>query len=147
MKQTYPERLIDGGIEKAMNLGKSKLTTVKDKTEDQVMTDVSTHNPKNPEIYNVIQFNFPILHEDPKMSSILSNFKMTKSKRQPKKPKRLLTKAKFNSNNYHKVNSCQRPDCGLCRHLIVGNAIEFKCGRKFYVHKSMTSDVKMYCTS
>ena len=35
------------------------------------MPYVSTHNPKNPEIYNVTKFNLPILHEDPKMSSIL----------------------------------------------------------------------------
>ena len=72
----------------AMNLEKSTLRTVKDRTEDQVMPYVSTHNPKNPEIYNVIQFNL------------------------------------------------------LCKHLIEGDAIEFKCGRKFYVHESMTSDVK-----
>ena len=106
------------------------------------MPYVSTHNPKNPEIYNVIQFNLPILHEDPKMSSILSNFKMIKSKRQPKNLKRLLMKAKCNSNNYHEVKRCQRPNCGLCKHLIEGDAIEFKCGRKFYVHESMTCDVK-----
>ena len=54
---------VDGGIEKAMNLEKSTLRAVKDRTEDQVMPYVSTHNPKNPEIYNVIQFNLPILHE------------------------------------------------------------------------------------
>ena len=134
LKQNYPESLIDDGIEKAMKLEKSTLRTVKDKSEDQVMPYVSTHNPKNPDIYNVIQFNLPILHEDPKMSSILSNFKMIKSKRQPKNLKRLLTKAKFNSNNYHEVKRCQRPNCGLCKHLIEGDAIEFKCGRKFYVH-------------
>ena len=67
-----------------MNLEKNTLRTVKDKTGDQVMPYVSTQNPKNPEIYNDIQFNLPILHEDPKMSNILSNFKMIKSKRQPK---------------------------------------------------------------
>ena len=60
LKQNYPESLIDGGIEKAMKLEKSTLRTVKDRTEDQVMPYVSTHNPKNPEIYNVIQFNRPI---------------------------------------------------------------------------------------
>ena len=103
LKQNYPESLIDGGIEKAMNLEKNTLRTVKDRTEDQVMPYVSTHYPKNPEIYIVFQFNLFILHEDPKMSSILSNFKMIKSKRQPKNLKRLLTKAKFNSNNYHEV--------------------------------------------
>ena len=71
------------------------------------MPYVSTHNPKNSEIYNVIQFNLPILHEYPKMSNMLSNFKMIKSKRLTKNIKRLLTKANFNSNNYHEEKSCQ----------------------------------------
>ena len=48
--QNYPKSFIDGGIEKAMNLKKNSLRTVKDKTDDQVMPYVSTHNPKNQEI-------------------------------------------------------------------------------------------------
>ena len=144
LKQNYTKSLIDGGIEKVMNLEKKTKTlrTVKDKTEDQVMSYFSTHNPKNQEIYNVIQFNLPILHEDPQLSNILSNFKMIKSKWQPKTLKLLITKAKFNSNNYHEVKRCHIPNSGLCRHLIEEDTFEFKCGRKFYVHESMTCDVK-----
>ena len=141
-KQNYPESLVDKGIENAMNLDKNTLRTVKKKTEDPVIPYVSTYNPKNPEMYKVIQFNLPILHEDPKMNSILSNFKMIKSKRQPDNLKRLLTKAKFNDRKYHEVKRCRRPNCGLCIHLIEGDAFEFKCGRKFYVHESMTCEVK-----
>ena len=142
LKQNYPESLVDKGIENAMTLDKNTLRTVKKKTEDPVIPYVSTYNPKNPEMYKVIQFNLPILHEDPKMNSILSNFKMIKSKRQPDNLKRLLTKAKFNDKQYHEVKRCRRPNCGLCIHLIEGDAFEFKCGRKFYVHESMTCEVK-----
>ena len=142
LKQNYPESLIDGGIAKAMNLDKNTLRTIKNKTDDKVIPYVSTHNPKNPEIYKVIQFNLPILKEDPKMNDILSNFKIIKSKRQPNNLKRLLTKAKFSNCDHHEVKRCHRPNCGLCVHLIEGDAFEFKSGRKFYVHESMTCAVK-----
>ena len=142
LKQNYPERLIDGGIAKAMNLDNNTLRTIKNKTDDKVIPYVSTHNPKNPEIYKVIQFNLPILKEDPKMNDILSNFKIIKSKRQPNNLKRLLTKAKFSNSDHHEVKRCHKPNCGLCVHLIEGDAFEFKCGRKFYVHESMTCAVK-----
>ena len=142
LKQNYPESLIDGGIAKAMNLDKNTLRTIKNKTDDKVIPYVSTHNPKNPEIYKVIQFNLPILKEDPKMNDILSNFKIIKSKRQPNNLKRLLTKAKFSNSDHHEVKRCHKPNCGLCVHLIEGDAFEFKCGRKFYVHESMTCAVK-----
>ena len=142
LKQNYPESLIDGGIAKAMDLDKNTLRTIKNKTDDKVIPYVSTHNPKNPEIYKVIKFNLPILKEDPKMNDILSNFKIIKSKRQPNNLKRLLTKAKFSNCDHHEVKRCHKPNCGLCVHLIEGDAFEFKCGRKFYVHESMTCAVK-----
>ena len=142
LKQNYPESLIDGGIAKAMDLDKNTLRSIKNKTDDKVIPYVSTHNPKNPEIYKVIQFNLPILKEDPKMNDILSNFKIIKSKRQPNNLKRLLTKAKFSNCDHHEVKRCHRPNCGLCVHLIEGDTFEFKSGRKFYVHESMTCAVK-----
>ena len=77
------------------------------------------------------------------MNSMLSNFKMIKSKRQPNiNLKRLLTKAKFNINNYHEVKRCQKPNSGLCIHLIEDDAKEFKCGRELYAYESMTCGVK-----
>ena len=76
------------------------------------------------------------------MNDILSNIKIIKSKRQPNNLKRLLTKAKFSNSDHHEVKRCHKPNCGLCVHLIEGDAFEFKCGRKFYVHESMTCAVK-----
>ena len=76
------------------------------------------------------------------MNDILSNFKLIKSKRQPNSFKRLLSKAKFNHNVDHEVKRSNRPNCGLCIHLLEGNSVEFNCGRKMYVHESMTCEVK-----
>ena len=91
---------------------------------------------------NVIKSNLPILQEDPKMNSILSNFMINKSKRQPNSLKRILAKVKFNNDSDLEVNRCKRPNCGLCTHLFEGTAFEFNCGRKFYVHETITCEVK-----
>ena len=125
-----------------MQLDQKTLRNVTEKTSESVITYVSTHNPKNPEIFNVINFNLPILQEDPKMNKVLSNFKLIKSKRQPNNLKRLLTKAKFNHDSNHEVKRCNRPNCGLCIHLLESNSFEFNCGKRFFVHESMTCEVK-----
>ena len=138
LKQNYPETLIDGGLEKTMNLDKQlNIKNCKKETGDPVIPYISTNNPELPGIYNVIKFNLPILHEDAKMTSILSKFKMIKSKGQPKHLKHILTKTKFSINDHHEVKRRQRQNCGLCIHLLGGDAFEFKCGQKFDVHESI----------
>lgn len=61
----------------------SALKNVSKQTCEPVITYVSTHNPQNPELFNVIKFNLPVLQEDLNMNDILSNFKVIKSKQQP----------------------------------------------------------------
>ena len=86
----------------------------------------------------------PILKEDDKMRNILSKYKLIKVKRQPYSLKRLLTKAKFTSNNAAlKVTKCNRSNCGLCILLLEGHTFTFKCGKKnFNTHGNMSCDVK-----
>ena len=67
---------------------------------------------------------------------------MIKSKRQPNSLKRILTKAKFNNDSDKEVKRCKRPNCGLCTHLFEGTTFDFNCGRKFYVHETMTCELK-----
>ena len=83
------------------------------KPEEPVITYVSTRYPRNPEIFNAIKSNLPILQEDPKMNSILSNFTIIKNKGQRNSLKRILTKAKFNNDPDHEVKRCKRPNCRL----------------------------------
>ena len=142
LKQKYPEKLIESGINRARNLDRNALRNVCEQTYEPVITCVSTHNPQNPELFYVIKSCLPMLQEDSKMNGILSNFKQIKSKRQSNNLKRLLTKAKFNHNVDHEVKRCNRPNCGLGIHLLEGISVEFNCGRKNYVHESMTCEVK-----
>ena len=104
-------------------------------TSESVNTYVSIHNPKNPEIFNVMNFNLPILQKDPKMNTVLSDIKLIKSKQQPNNLKRLLIKAKFNHDSNHEVKLYNRPKCGLCIHLIESNSFEFNCGKKLFTNQ------------
>ena len=131
------------GIHKAMNLNRQTLKIIKDKIQENIIPFVSTFNPKNPEVFNIINQNLPILHEDRQMKELYSKYKFIKSKRQPKNLKKLLTKARFDSIPIDsEVKKCNGKKCGLCIHLIEGNSFQFKCGTLFEIKQSMSCDVK-----
>ena len=44
----------------AINLNQSELRRVRQRLEDRVFTFISTFNPKNPELFNVIRQNMTI---------------------------------------------------------------------------------------
>ena len=83
--------MITKGIERALHLNRSELRTVKHKSDDDIVTFVSTFNPKNPELFHHYT-KLDILLQDEIMRDILSNYDMIKSKRQPPSLKKLLTK-------------------------------------------------------
>ena len=92
-------------------------------------------------MFNLIRENIPILEEDDIMRRLLSNYKLIKSKRQPYNLKRILTKAKFETTEVKEVRRCNKSTCGLCIHLLEGNAMQFNCGTNFKVHENMSCDV------
>ena len=47
-----------------MSLDKNLLRTVKAKPEENIVSYVSTYNPRDPEMFRVIMDNMPILQED-----------------------------------------------------------------------------------
>ena len=59
-----------------------RTSTVKTHNMKNTIPYVSTHNPQNPEIYNVRRNSLLILEEDPEMKKILDNSQIIKSKRQ-----------------------------------------------------------------
>ena len=119
--------MIANGIERALNLNRSELRTVKQKSDENIVSFVSTFNPKNHELFPVIKHNFDILLEDEIKRNILSNYDKIKSKRQPPSLKKLLTKARFGNNSQQaKISQCDRPSCELCQHLILDNTFHLK---------------------
>ena len=67
-QQNYPVNMIEKGIDKAMKLRKEELRIVREKTNDNIITYVSPFNPNNPELFNSIRDNLPILQEDETMN-------------------------------------------------------------------------------
>ena len=73
LRQHYPNTIIDTGIEKALSISKADLRRVREKSDENVVTYVSTFNPKNPEMFRAIHENMDILYEDDRMRNIRQN--------------------------------------------------------------------------
>ena len=98
---------------------------------------------KNPEVYNIINQNLPILHEGRQMKKQYSKYKFINSKRKPKNLKKLLTKARFDSIPIDpEVKKCNGKKRGLCIHLIEDNSLQFKCGTLSEIKQSMSCNFK-----
>ena len=142
-KRNYPINIIKNGIEKAKALQKETLRIPKQKTDDKSIPYISTHNKRNPEIFNIIRYNTPILHQSKTMDTILKTTNFLKSKRQPNNLKQLLTKAEFNeTQTTPSITRCNRPNCKLCLYLEEGNEVKFKNGKKYTIKFNMDCNIK-----
>ena len=72
--QNYPVNVIEKGIDKAMKFRKQELRIIREKADKDIITYVSTFNPKNPELFNSIRENLTVLQEDETMNKILQEF-------------------------------------------------------------------------
>ena len=125
----YPITLINQGIIKAKSIPQETLrsNTTENKT-DNLLTFVSTYNPRNPNIFSIIRKSIPILNSSPKMNKEMKKIKLIPSRRQPENLKRILTRAKFESNyntsNEPKISKCTDPRCQTCKEILVGSQVE-----------------------
>lgn len=142
-RQNYPDNLVEAGISQAKALDMRTARQVKTNETENIIPYVSTFNPRNTEIYGEIRNDLTILQRDNHMKDVLRPYKFIKSKRQEKNLKQLLTRAKFTEKvEQPKVKRCNRPNCGLCKHLIEGEKFTFKCGKSMFVRTNITCDVK-----
>ena len=84
-KKGYPRQLAANGVEEALKIPKKQLRKEKQNTqnEDKILTFVSTHNPRSPNMFKIIKESIAILDASPKMKRGLQKFKLINSKRQP----------------------------------------------------------------
>ena len=61
LKQKHSEQIINNGLEKAIALDKDILRTVQARTEESIISYVSTYNPNDPGMFNIIIDYEPIL--------------------------------------------------------------------------------------
>ena len=144
LKQNYPLKLIEAGIEKAISIPREDLLKEKPQPISKPnLTLISTHNPHSPNLYNAVKQDLSILCRDPHMKKVLDDYQIINSKRQPPNLKSLLTKARFsiNMDTTVQITKCNRPNCGLCPYLLTQTKYTFKCGLSFEVKKSMDCTV------
>ena len=145
LNRNYPEQIIDNGIQKAKSIGKDKLRQQKQHSEEkEVIPFISTFNPKNPDVFTLIQENIPLLKTDERMNKIIHRSKFIKSKRQSKNLKKILTKARFGDEYFETptVKKCGRSNCGTCEHIQEKSTFEFKNNMKFTVKYNMDCSCK-----
>ena len=106
-------------------------STARKESNTELIPFVSTHNPYNPDIFNVIKANLPVLQKTKKLKKLFPTEKFLKSKRQPLNLKKILTRAKFYDPNgiQYNVSKCNDPRCGLCEYMAIGPQITLKNGQ------------------
>lgn len=90
--QHYPINLINDGIRNAKEIDRQDLINpiLRNNKETKILPLVTTHNPRNPIIAQVVSNLNGVLKTDEDMARVLSKFKFINSKRQPKNLKRIL---------------------------------------------------------
>ncbi|XP_071122593.1 uncharacterized protein [Mytilus edulis] len=139
-EQNYPNPLIEKGIEKAKAIPMTELrSTARKESNTELIPFVSTHNPYNPDIFNVIKANLPVLQKTKKLKKLFPTEKFLKSKRQPLNLKKILTRAKFYDPNgiQYNVSKCNDPRCGLCEYMATGPQITLKNGQTIIPNADM----------
>lgn len=142
LRRKYPVEVINSGIQKALSIPRSDLLTVHEKSDEKITPYISTHNPKNKEMFGILRNNMEILDNDETMKRIINETKIIKSKRQLPNLKRILVKSEFKEQSSSPtVSKCNEPRCGLCRFIIEGS--DLSLGNKtFHVKENMDCTVK-----
>ena len=122
-KYQYPKQLTGFGINKALSIPLQELRTPKTISNDNSLPFITTYNPNNPNVYEMIDKSVECLKRN-KVDGF-ENLKVIKSKRQAPNLKRILTKAEFSQKQVG-VYKCPDKRCECCASLLLGNSYTFK---------------------
>lgn len=128
-------------IQKGIQISWKKASTFSKTKNPSKMLYYTTRNPRNPEVFNIITNNLPLLEENQGMKNIFNTLQIIKSKRQSRSLKRILTRASFTSKNQrnHPLSKiATKPRCCTCPYLTEGSTFHFKIGSNFSVKTSMS---------
>jgi len=143
IKRQYPKEVIKTGLKKALEIPRHQLLCVKKKSHEQILPFISTHNPKNKNVFGIVKQNLQICNNDTKMKNIISDTKIINCKRQLPNLKRFLIKSEFKEQHHQpKVSKCNDIRCGLCDYLIEGAYFTTKSNMTFHVKQNMNCSVE-----
>ena len=119
-KYQCPKRLTESGIKKALSIPLQELGTPKTISNDNSLPFITTYNPNNPDVYEMIDKSVECLKRN---KDDFENLKVINSKRP--NLKRILTKAEFSQKQVG-VYKCPDKRCECCSSLLLGNSYTFK---------------------
>ena len=98
LRKQYPAEIIDYSVNKALTLTTEELRRVREQaTENNLLCLVTTYNPNNPQVFQLVRRTLPMLNQNSSLKSIMSKTKVIHdhSQRQPRNLKRMLTNSYF----------------------------------------------------
>ena len=88
----YPAEIIDYSVNKAPTQTMEELRRVrKQATENNILRLVTTYNPNNPQVFQLVRKTLPMLNQDSSLKSSMRKTKVIHSQRQLRNLKRMLT--------------------------------------------------------
>lgn len=147
-RQNYPGTLVQQSIERAKAIPLAELrSTTRRENDTDIIPFVSTHNPCNPNMYEIIRTSLPLLRQNEELKTLFPVESILKSKRQPKNLKRILTRARFGKVKPFSVKKCEDKRCGICKNLHVGEKLELTNGSTITPNRDLSCDSEnlIYC--
>ena len=116
----------------------TKLLQPKTTENNNNLTSISTFNPNNPKIFDLLKSGVNTLVEN--NVNGFKNIRLIHAKRQPPNLKRILTNSLF-KNKTAGVFNCSKRRCLCCWQLLLEISYTFKnVGKQFFLKRKMTYD-------
>ena len=112
----YPEKVVKIGTQKALKIPQTELCQPKTIENNINLTLISTFNPNNPKIFDLIKCGVNTLVET--YVNGFKNIRLIRPKRQPPNLKRILTNSLF-TNETAGVFKCSDSRCLCCQQLLL----------------------------
>lgn len=124
--RNYPIGVIDKGIQMAKALSLDELRKPKEPRDNEVLPLVVDFCPSSPNVFNQIKDSFEMLkNTSPRMREVLNDTNLIKSNRQGPNLRKLLTRAKFETEPQIGSFPCKLPRCKCCPEIITTSQIDF----------------------
>ena len=136
-RHEYPMKSIEAGIKKALSIPQEQLRQKSTQTTEHILPFISTHNPNNAQLFNIIKSSVDHLKAN-KVPGFNKELNVIQSRRQAPNLKKILTKAEFTSWNPG-VSKCGDKRYECCHHLLLSDACKFKNVNKTFKLKTSTS--------
>ena len=102
------------------------LRSVREKNTEETLMFITTFNPRNPNVSNILNNAVDLLKRDPVLKQIFGKLKFIKSKREPSSLADLLTKSSFcNVKPKPGVSMCKSNRCKTCPLIVETDSFNF----------------------